>query len=559
VSTPLPFLSTIARVMGCALLTLAALSTQTGSASAQPKAAKRLALVIGNGNYQTVPQLPNAGNDADATADMLQEARFDVSRIADSDLAALRSGVESFALAVERAGQGAIAVVYYAGHAVQLNGNNHLLPVDVRPQDEADLAIQSVTLGEILKRLDRTGASAKILILDACRDNPFDKTVAPARGLAVALLDNPGKAEAGLARVESKGGTFVAFATSPGTSAADGIGQHSPFTQALLRYAREPGVEVETVFRNVRLAVHDVTAGRQIPWETSSLTTPVAFFESSSLPSVSLQQVSTDTALSSSRGGGPDPAPEPTRDGFEAMTPSDAYTLAVAWDRPEYYRLFLEVFGDDPLALRVHRILSMRIEEMSWAMAARWGDPAHLRRYASVFSGSAHALEARAMAAAGGAPGAKSAAVCTPAQPKGLIDGGPMIRKASVKPALAKSVAARSAAPRPRVRPTVEEIDEVEPYGIPPVIVAPFVPGIFIRAEPMRRPPAVLVPGGTRPLPRRETGPSSGLTQAPEDTAYPGFARFIDAGRSRAGISRNELSPVARPAMPAQNQLFQRW
>jgi hypothetical protein len=196
---------------------------------------------------------------------------------------------------------------------------------------------------------------------------------------------------------------------------------------------------------------------------------------------------------------------------------------------------------------------------MSWAMAARWGDPAHLRRYASVFSGSAHALEARAMAAAGGAPGAKSAAVCTPAQPKGLIDGGPMIRKASVKPALAKSVAARSAAPRPRVRPTVEEIDEVEPYGGPPVIVAPFVPGIFIRAEPMRRPPAVLVPGGTRPLPRRETGPSSGLTQAPEDTAYPGFARFIDAGRSRAGISRNELSPVARPAMPAQNQLFQRW
>jgi hypothetical protein len=407
----------------------------------------------------------------------------------------------------------------------------------VRPVAGEDIPAQSVTLGEILKRLDQTGAAAKIVILDACRDNPFAPALAPARGLAVALLDNPGKAEAGLARVESKGGAFVAFSTSPGTSAADGSGRHSPFTEAFLRQAREPGVPVEAVFRKVRLAVHELTDGRQIPWETSSLTTPFSFFESGPAGAPSLELTSAEIGPAAGRGTRAGYRPPPTRETLQALMPREAYAEVIGWDMPEYYRLFLDVFGDDPLTLRVHRILSARLEEMSWAMAARWGDPAQLRRYAAVFEGSAHAGEARAMAAAGGAPGAK---VCTPAQPKGtnvepaqpkgiiVEPPAPVLRRASLKQPAPKAAAVRPA-PRPgRARPAEKAVEEEEPYGYQPATVPPFAPSLVFgtarRIEgPARR------PGRDPFFPR---GPQSYPSPRVPADFSPALKQFIDAGRT---------------------------
>ena len=488
-------------------------------------APKRLALVVGNAAYEAIPALANAGNDADAVESLLAEARFEVIRAANADLPGLKAVVERFGRAVEAAGSGATALVYYAGHAIQLNGNNHLLPVDIRPSVDSEVPQQSVTLGEILKRLDRTEAGAKIVILDACRDNPFDASDAPSRGLAVALLDNPGRAEAGLARVESKGGTFVAFATSPGTSAADGAGQHSPFTAALLQHAREPGAPVEAVFRNVRLTVHETTGGRQIPWETSSLTTPFSFFAAEQRPSPSLELASAAAQpLSVARRA--DFGPRPTRETLKGRSAAEVYEIAIAWDEPEVYRLFLDLHGDDALALRVHRILSVRLEEMSWAMAARWGDPAQLRRYAAVFEGSAHADEARNMAAAGGAPEAKRAAVCTPARPQGTTEPPPVLRRASLKPPPAKPETPRRAAPpsRPAPRAPVAPVapEEVEPPTFPPVVIGPIGPGFFDDGpprsiRPIRPRPGRPYPG--RPYPDRPTRPEVG--SIPPSTQQP--------------------------------------
>ena len=486
------------------------------------------------------PKLPNARNDADATAQMLADAHFDVRRAMDASLPNLRAAVERFADAVESAGSGSVAVVYYAGHAIQRHGNNHLLPIDVKPTTEEDIPAQTVTLGEILKRLDGAGVGTKILILDACRDNPFPDSLAQTRGLAVALLDNPGKAEAGLARVESKGGTFVAFSTSPGTAAADGAGQHSPFTEAFLQYAREPGLPVEAVFRKVRMSVHDATSGGQIPWETSSLTAAFTFFDSGeTAPSLSLASAETGRAGGVDRTG---LGPKPTRESLKALPASEAYNQVVAWDMPETYRLFLDVYGEDVLALRVHRILGTRLEEMSWAMAARWGDPAHLRRYAAVFEGSIHATEARAMAAAGGAPSAK---ICTPAMPNGGIapaappaPSAPILRKANLKQP-AKKNAAVSPPPAPRGgrhgRPVEAALeDEGEPYDLPTAVAPLFNPGLVL-GGPHR---------GAYPVPPMGRG-----SHANPPGFSPEFKRFIDAGRSNppyAAAPMRASPPVVR-------------
>jgi uncharacterized caspase-like protein len=209
--------------------------------------------------------LPNPANDAAATKAALEQAGFEVVHVADANLAAMRATLDSFARKVEQAGAGSSAVVFYAGHAVQMAGVNYLLPIDIKPEKSTDMPALAVSLGDILKRLDLTGATTKIVILDACRDNPF-ATAGRARGLAMALIDGAGRDdEAGLARIESKGGTLVAFSTSPGSTAADGAGEHSPFAAAFLKLVREPGLPVEQLFRRVRLAVHDATGGEQTP------------------------------------------------------------------------------------------------------------------------------------------------------------------------------------------------------------------------------------------------------------------------------------------------------
>ncbi|WP_108519716.1 caspase family protein [Bradyrhizobium algeriense] len=231
------------------------------SASAE----SRLALVIGQSAYRSVPALPNPANDARAVTQLLTDSGFEVSTASDLSQGQMREAVSDFAGKVAAKGADTVALVFYAGHGLQIDGENFLVPVDIDPKREADIPIQAVRLNDILNTLTSVPSKMRILMLDACRNNPFPDLKTAGGGLA--LVD---------AKVGSPG-TFLSFSTSPGAVAEDGSGSNSPYTNALLAAGKEQNIPIEETFKRVRLAVNKVTEGRQTPWDSSSLTEDFRF------------------------------------------------------------------------------------------------------------------------------------------------------------------------------------------------------------------------------------------------------------------------------------------
>jgi hypothetical protein len=231
------------------------------SASAE----SRLALVIGQSAYRSVPALPNPANDARAVTQMLTDSGFEVSTAADLSQGQMREAVSDFAGKVAAKGADTVALVFYAGHGLQIDGENFLVPVDIDPKREADIPIQAVRLNDILNTLTSVPSKMRILMLDACRNNPFPDLKTAGGGLAIvdAKIGAPG--------------TFLSFSTSPGAVAEDGSGSNSPYTNALLAAGKEQNIPIEETFKRVRLAVNKVTEGRQTPWDSSSLTEDFRF------------------------------------------------------------------------------------------------------------------------------------------------------------------------------------------------------------------------------------------------------------------------------------------
>jgi hypothetical protein len=229
-------------------------------------AENRLALVIGQSAYRSVPALPNPVNDAKAVTQMLTDSGFEVSSAGDLSQTQLREKVSEFAGKIAARGADTIALVFYAGHGLQIDGENFLVPVDVDPRRESDIPMQAVRLNDILNTLTSVPSKMRFLLLDACRNNPFPE-----------LNKSVGR---GLAIVDAKIGapnTFMSFSTSPGAEAEDGAGANSPYTTALLAAAKESNIPVEETFKHVRLAVNKATDGRQTPWDSSSLTEDFRF------------------------------------------------------------------------------------------------------------------------------------------------------------------------------------------------------------------------------------------------------------------------------------------
>ena len=229
-------------------------------------AESRVALVIGQSAYKAVTPLPNPANDAKAMAAMLTDAGFEVQSASDLTQNELRAKFSAFAATVAAKGPDTTSLVFYAGHGVQVDGENYLMPVDIDPKREVDVTLQAVRLNDILNTLNALPSKSRILLLDACRNNPF-----PAIS----------KAPRGLAHVDVKfgaPGTLLSFSTAPGAEAEDGSGANSPYATALLKAGREPGIPIEEAFKRVRLAVNLATEGRQTPWESSSLVNDFRFF-----------------------------------------------------------------------------------------------------------------------------------------------------------------------------------------------------------------------------------------------------------------------------------------
>jgi Caspase domain len=232
-----------------ALLSLLSLS----SASAE----KRIALVVGNSAYQNIARLDNPPNDATLMAETLSGLGFALiggSAQLDLDKAALDTEVQNFGRQIQGAD---VALFYYAGHGVQVSGSNYLVPVGANPTREADVDFQMVDINLVLRQMQGSGTRLNMVILDACRNNPFG-----ARGLR--------SADGGLAQMRAPEGTLISYATQPGSVAQDGSDGHSPYTKALARTLKQAGLDIFQTFNQVGLAVKRETGGSQQPWVSSS-------------------------------------------------------------------------------------------------------------------------------------------------------------------------------------------------------------------------------------------------------------------------------------------------
>lgn len=217
-------------------------------------AERRIALVIGNGNYADAP-LRNPVNDARSVAEALRACGFQVTELEDADRGAMFGAVRDFGTRIM---QGGVGLFYYAGHGMQVKGRNYLIPVraDIRMEDE--VPAQALEVDLVLAKMESARNRLNVLILDACRNNPFARSFR--------------SGAAGLAQMDAPVGSYIAFATAPGKTAFDGAGTHGLYTQHLLANLRTPGLKVEDVFKRVRAGVLQETNGGQVPWDSSSMT-----------------------------------------------------------------------------------------------------------------------------------------------------------------------------------------------------------------------------------------------------------------------------------------------
>lgn len=216
----------------------------------------KTALIIGNSDYQQFSPLKNPANDAKAMASTLRGMGFEVVELVDLNLEGMHKAIQDFGKTLKK--KRGLGLFFYAGHGVQVNGSNYLIPVASGISEVDEVSYRSVNAEMVLKKMESAGNDFNIVIMDACRNNPF-----------------PGKSRSlqkGLAVMDAPSGSIIAYATAPGATAADGVGDNGLYTSHLLAAMKNPGLSVEEVFKQVRIGVLEESGGKQTPWESSSLT-----------------------------------------------------------------------------------------------------------------------------------------------------------------------------------------------------------------------------------------------------------------------------------------------
>ncbi|CAK0742582.1 hypothetical protein CCP4SC76_1220005 [Gammaproteobacteria bacterium] len=226
-----------------------------------------MALIIGNAAYRHVPKLANPVNDAKDFAGALRRLGFEVEEQEDvGDNRKMRDIVRRFG---EKLRGGGVGLFYYSGHGIQVNGENYLIPIGAELRSEADVEYETMRMKYVQSTLADAKNGMNIIILDACRDNPFARSIrSTKRGVGEMR---------GLAQMDSVSGSLIAFSTAPGDTAEDGSGRNGTYTKHLLAHIGTPGLSVETVFKRVRVGVTQDTNNHQTPWESSSLTGEFCF------------------------------------------------------------------------------------------------------------------------------------------------------------------------------------------------------------------------------------------------------------------------------------------
>ncbi len=319
-----------------ALLTAAQFSTRAALAD------KRVALVLGISAYQHVAKLPNPSNDASAMAELFRKSGFDVVEVKrDVGIADLRRAVGDFS---DRAQDADVAVVFFAGHGIEVDGTNYLVPADAKLARDFDIEDEALSLDRLLKAIE-PAKRLRLVMLDACRDNPFAKTMK--RTVASRSVVS------GLAKIEpTVSDTLIAFAAKAGSVALDGDASNSPFTTALLQHIATPGVDLRIAFGRVRDAVLSSTGRKQEPYVYGSLGgNTVAIVDANAVTAKAAPASDGKPAAAQVASANPDGAPSPRAPAASAAAPSSG-EIAEAWravsttTSPAVLEAFVRRFGD---------------------------------------------------------------------------------------------------------------------------------------------------------------------------------------------------------------------
>jgi uncharacterized caspase-like protein len=331
-----------------------------GIAPCDARAEQRIALVLGNGNYEA-RALQTTANEAGLVAQTLEAAGFDVIGARDLDHEALGRAFRDFLDKAAGLGQDDVAFVYLGGYGLQLEGENYFLPVDARIERASDIPVQALRLSDYTRALAGLRLKASIVVLDLARAHPF--------------ADNE-RLAGGLALVDAEQGMLIAFNAAPGTIAPAAEGAYGPYAKALAEMMREGGLPLNDVFERVRLRVSDATQGAQVPWHGSNVTGSFVFFErtADAPPSVAANEVS------------PVLRSRPIRE----LDAQQAYIAALDRDTLPDYLEFLDSYATDALASRVRAVVAARREALIWRRT-RWLDtPAAYWSYLRLYSDGPH-------------------------------------------------------------------------------------------------------------------------------------------------------------------------
>lgn len=351
-------------IVGGLALAVAAMLGVAGQAHAE----QRIALVIGNANYAKGP-LKTPLVDGGLIAETLNSAGFEIVEGADVNQGDLRRIFRDFLAKVEAAGPDTIAFVYFSGYGLSFEGENFLVPADVKLERESDIPLDAVRVSDLMRPLAAMPARAKAIVIDAARPHPF---TFPNATLAV-----------GLTAVEPPPGMLISYSSAPGTLAEDGQDAYGPFAVAISEMMREPGLDLDAAFSRIRVRTHQLTQGRQTPWHMSALGAPVIVVPAA--PAASAAPAAPAPVVHARR------PVRPMRDiGME-----EAYALAIEQDSLPAYAEFVQVYQNSPYAPRVWAIIRARREALAWMRALEFNTPesywTYLRRYPNgVYAEDAH-------------------------------------------------------------------------------------------------------------------------------------------------------------------------
>jgi uncharacterized caspase-like protein len=337
-------------------------------------AAKRVALVIGNSAYRSVATLTNPANDSDDISAAFKRLGFSVHKIKDGTYDDMRRGLLEFNREVRGA---EIGIVYYAGHGIEVGGENWLIPIDAELRSDLDVDHEAISLRSVLPALE-SASKLGLVILDACRNNPFAAKMQ--RTIRTRSVSR------GLAEIEPTGNVLVAYSAKDGTTAADGDGRNSPFTLSLLKYIETPGLEINFLFRNVRDDVIAMTNREQQPFVYGSLSKEAIFFKTAPPP----------VAVAA-----PPPGPGPDEITW-ALIKDTSDAAAIARFIKEFPKTALRAQAEARVAALTAEAQKKALapppgpppDELAWTFLKGTNDAAALRKFIEQFPGSVHRVEA---------------------------------------------------------------------------------------------------------------------------------------------------------------------